>query len=34
MFVACILGRRFAFVTFACALGSWYQECVDMHGIG
>lgn len=33
MLTACMLGRRFAIVTFATALGPWYQECVDMHGM-
>ncbi|MFM9943262.1 MAG: aspartate/glutamate racemase family protein [Hyphomicrobiaceae bacterium] len=33
MLAACMLGRRFAVVTFARALGPWYQECVDMHGM-
>ena len=33
MLTACMLGRRFAIVTFAKALGPWYQECVDMHGM-
>ena len=33
MLTACMLGRRFAIVTFARALGPWYQECVDMHGL-
>lgn len=33
MFAACMLGRRFAIVTFAQALGPWYQECVEMHGM-
>lgn len=33
MLAACMLGRRFAIVTFARALGPWYQECVDMHGL-
>jgi allantoin racemase len=33
MLIACMLGRRFAIVTFARALGPWYQECVDMHGM-
>ncbi len=33
MLTACMLGRRFAIVTFARALGPWYQECVDMHGM-
>jgi len=34
MLTACMLGRRFAIVTFAHALGPWYQECVDSHGLG
>lgn len=33
MLTACMLGRRFAIVTFAQALGPWYQECVEMHGL-
>jgi allantoin racemase len=33
MLAACMLGRRFAIVTFARALGPWYQDCVDMHGL-
>ena len=33
MLTACMLGRRFAIVTFARAMGPWYQECVDMHGL-
>lgn len=33
MLAACMLGRRFSIVTFARALGPWYQECVDMHGL-
>jgi Asp/Glu/hydantoin racemase len=33
MLTACMLGRRFAIVTFARALGPWYQDCVDMHGL-
>lgn len=33
MLTACMLGRRFAIVTFARALGRWYQDCVDMHGL-
>lgn len=33
MLAACMLGRRFAIVTFASALGPWYQECVDLHGM-
>lgn len=33
MLTACMLGRRFAIVTFARALGPWYQDCVEMHGM-
>lgn len=33
MLTACMLGRRFAIVTFASALGPWYRECVEMHGM-
>ena len=33
MLTACMLGRRFAIVTFAAALGPWYQDCVEMHGM-
>jgi len=31
--LACMLGRKFAIVTFARALAPWYQECVTMHGM-
>jgi len=34
MLTACMLGRRFIIVTFARSLEPWYQECVDMHGLG
>jgi allantoin racemase len=33
MLTACMLGRRFAIVTFAAALGDWYRDCVEMHGM-
>lgn len=33
MLSACMLGRSFAIVTFATALGPWYRECVEMHGL-
>ena len=33
MLAAAMLGRRFAIVTFARALGPWYEECVAMHGL-
>jgi len=34
MLTACMLGRRFGIVTFAPALGPWYQEVVDYNGLG
>ena len=33
MLTACMLGQRFSVVTFARALGPWYRECVEMHGL-
>jgi allantoin racemase len=33
MLTACMLGRRFAIVTFANALGPWYRECVEYNGL-
>src|SRR3569832_250943 len=33
MLTACMLGRRFSIVTFARALGPWYEDCVAMHGL-
>jgi allantoin racemase len=33
MLTACMLGRRFAIVTFARGLGPWYEDCVEMHGL-
>ena len=33
MLAACMLGRSFAIVTFASALGPWYRECVELHGM-
>jgi Asp/Glu/hydantoin racemase len=33
MLSACMLGRRFGIVTFARALGAWYEDCVAMHGL-
>jgi Asp/Glu/hydantoin racemase len=33
MLTACMLGLRFSIVTFARALGPWFQDCVDMHGL-
>ena len=34
MLTACMLGRRFAIVTFATALGCWYGEIVEAVGLG
>jgi Asp/Glu/hydantoin racemase len=31
MLTACMLGRRFAIVTFATALGPWYREAVEYN---
>ncbi|MGG5818620.1 aspartate/glutamate racemase family protein [Falsiroseomonas sp. HW251] len=33
MLTACMLGRRFAIVTFSTNLGPWYRDCVEMHGM-
>lgn len=33
MLTACMLGRRFAIVTFSGALADWYEDCVEMHGM-
>jgi allantoin racemase len=33
MLTACMLGRRFAIVTFAGTLASWYEDCVEMYGL-
>lgn len=33
MLTACMVARRFAIVTFARALGPWYEDCVAMHGL-
>ncbi len=33
MLTACMLGGKFAIVTFASALGPWYRECVAWHGL-
>jgi Asp/Glu/hydantoin racemase len=33
MLTACMLGRRFAIVTFSANLGPWYRDCVEMHGM-
>jgi allantoin racemase len=34
MLTACMLGRRFSIVTFTAAMGPWFRECVDVHGLG
>ncbi|UDL95993.1 aspartate/glutamate racemase family protein [Lichenihabitans sp. PAMC28606] len=33
MLTACMLGRRFAIVTFATALTPWFRECVEHNGL-
>jgi Asp/Glu/hydantoin racemase len=33
MLTACMLGRRFAILTFAVALEPWYQETLDYNGL-
>ncbi|MCW6509286.1 aspartate/glutamate racemase family protein [Hyphomicrobiales bacterium BP6-180914] len=33
MLTACMLGQRFAIVTFTRALCPWFRDCVDLHGL-
>jgi allantoin racemase len=33
LLTACMLGHRFAVVSFSAALGPWYEECVSAHGL-
>ena len=33
MLTACMVGRKFAIVTFSRTLAPWYEECVAMHGL-
>jgi allantoin racemase len=33
MLTACMLGRRFAIVTFSDGLVAWYNECLDWNGL-
>jgi allantoin racemase len=33
MLTACLLGRRFAIVSFATDLAPWFEDCVEMHGL-
>jgi Asp/Glu/hydantoin racemase len=33
MLTACMLGRRFALVSFASALAPWFRDCVELHGL-
>jgi allantoin racemase len=33
MLTACMLGARFAIVTFARAMEPWYRECLEWHGL-
>jgi allantoin racemase len=33
MLTACMLGQRFAIVTFSTSLIGWYRDCVELHGM-
>ena len=33
MLTACMLGRRFAIVTFSPVLAPWFEECVEQNGL-
>jgi len=33
MLTACMMGKRFAIVTFSNALTAWYRECVEWHAL-
>lgn len=33
LLTACMVSRRFSVVSFARALGPWYRECVEYHGL-
>jgi Asp/Glu/hydantoin racemase len=33
MLTACMLGKRFAIVTFSGALAGWYRDCVELNGM-
>lgn len=33
MLTACMMGKRFAIVTFSQALAAWYRECVEWHAL-
>jgi Asp/Glu/hydantoin racemase len=33
MLTSCMLGGRFAIVSFSATLGPWYRECVAYHGL-
>lgn len=33
MLTACMLGKRFAVVTFSSALAGWYRDCVEVNGM-
>lgn len=34
MLAACMLGRRFLIISFTSVMRPWYEECVEMHGLG
>lgn len=33
MLTSCMIGRRFAIVSFSSTLGPWYRDCVESHGL-
>jgi Asp/Glu/hydantoin racemase len=33
LLTACMLGRRYTIISFSKALGPWYRECVEYHGL-
>lgn len=33
MLTACMLGKKFALVSFAAALEPWFRDCVELHGL-
>lgn len=33
MLTACMLGKRFAVVTFSSSLVSWYRDCIELNGM-
>src|SRR5205085_12156447 len=33
LLAACLLGQRYAIITFSQALTPWYRECIEWHGL-